>query len=1020
MPSAAQPAPAQTARTAPAGHADQTGHTATTASICCYCGTGCGVRVHTEAGRVTGVSGDDNHPSSHGKLCSKGRTLADTVRDDGARVLRAQWRDQRAAPRREIPLDAALDIAADQLADIIRRHGPDAVAFYLSGQLLTEDYAVFNKLARALVGTNNIDTNSRLCMSSAVAGYKQTLGADAPPACYDDLVLADTVLIAGSNAAHAHPILFRRLEAAKQARPDMKVILVDPRRSDTAELADLHLPILPGSDVALFHAMLHVMQDEGLLDHGYIERHTTGYAALRARIAAYPPTVAQALCGVPAADIVQAARWFGRAGAALSLYTMGLNQSTSGTAKNATLIHLHLATGQIGKPGAGPFSLTGQPNAMGGREAGGMATLLPGHRDPANASHRAEVAALWGVPQLPEQPGLPALEMFDALLGGRIKAIWIAATNPAQSLPDQARVRAALAKAELVIVQEAFTGGETLDYADLVLPAATWPEKEGTVTNSERRISRVRAAIAAPGDAQPDWRLATAVAQRLAARIAPARAALFDYAGEAAVFAEHAATTAGRDLDYSALTYRILEEQGPQQWPYRPGLPPARRLYTDGVFATADGRARFVDVDYVPVAEPVTAEFPLRLTTGRLRDHWHTMARTALSPTLVRHVEAPWLSLHPDDMHALGVVEKGAPGVGAPGVGAPGVGAPGVGVAGLGAAGSGAPGFATAGLGLVTVRSSRGEIVLPARADTTLRPGHAWLPMHWGSAFMAGDGINALTNPARDPISRQPELKHCAIAVAPAALPWQAAGWVRGDAAAWRRALAPWLRRFPYAVLLPSASGGGGLCMAVAAPQVPAADVLTALFDALGLGNDPGFEPVQGHEPELGRERSSEPKFESAQTHGFEPGLESSATARTLPSQGGGHADAVYDDPARGKLRRVALSQGRPSAFFLAGDLLAYDALADWADGGDPPASLARLLMGGHNAATPRARTICVCVGVTDRAIEAGIADGLDLDGLKQTLGCATGCGSCAPEISRMITCARTIKAVHHDPATLG
>jgi len=919
------------------------GHVATTASICCYCGTGCGVRVHTEAGRVTGVSGDDNHPSSLGKLCSKGRSLADTVRDDGARVLHAEWRDpsgrgnqddrsdaggRRDAPRQKIALDAAMDLAADRLADIIRRHGPDAVAFYLSGQLLTEDYAVFNKLARALVGTNNVDTNSRLCMSSAVAGYKQTLGADAPPACYDDLGLADTVLIAGSNAAHAHPILFRRLEAAKQARPDMKIILVDPRRTDTAELADLHLPILPGSDVALFHAMLHVMQDEGLLDHGYIERHTTGYAALRERIAAYPPAVAQELCGVPAADIVQAARWFGRAGAALSLYTMGLNQSSSGTAKNATLIHLHLATGQIGKPGAGPFSLTGQPNAMGGREAGGMATLLPGHRDPADAAHRAEVAALWGVPRLPEQPGLPALEMFDALLDGRIKAIWIAATNPAQSLPDQARVRAALAKAELVIVQEAFTGGETLDYADLVLPAATWPEKEGTVTNSERRISRVRAAIAAPGDAQPDWRLASAIARRLAARIAPERADLFDYADEAAVFAEHAATTAGRDLDYSALTYRILEEQGPQQWPYRPGLPPSRRLYTDGVFATGDGRARFVDVGYVPVAEPVTAEFPLRLTTGRLRDHWHTMARTALSPALVRHVEAPWLSLHPDDMRELGLVENE----------------------------------------LACVRSSRGAIVLPVRADPALRRGQAWLPMHWGSAFMAGDGINALTNPARDPVSRQPELKHCAIAVAPAALPWQAAGWVRGDAATLRRALAPWLRRFPYAVLLPSASAGGGLSVAFAAAQAPAADVLAALFEDLGLGH--------------------------------------------------GRADAVYDDPARGKLRRVALEQGRPRAFLLAGDLLAHDALIAWADHGDAPASVARLLM-GRNTAPPRARTICVCVGVTDRAIEAGIANGLDLDGLKQTLGCATGCGSCAPEISRMVTCARTLKAVDHDPATI-
>ena len=307
-----------------------------------------------------------------------------------------------------------------------------------------------------------------------MSGYKRTLGADAPPACYEDLELADTVLIAGSNMAYAHPVLFRRLEVARARRPGMKVVAVDPRRTDTTAFADLHLPIAPGTDVALFHAMLHVMVREGLVDRGYIERHTEGFEALLARVEAFPPEEAQRICGVPAGDIIQAARWFGSAGAALSLYTMGLNQSTRGTDKNAALIHLHLATGQIGKPGAGPFSLTGQPNAMGGREAGGMATLLPGHRDPGSAADRADVAALWGVDRLPEAPGTPALDMFDAVLDGRIKVLWIAATNPAQSLPDQARVRAALARAECVIVQEAFAGTETLAWADLVLPAATW------------------------------------------------------------------------------------------------------------------------------------------------------------------------------------------------------------------------------------------------------------------------------------------------------------------------------------------------------------------------------------------------------------------------------------------------------------------------------------------------------------------------------------------------------------------
>ena len=355
-----------------------------------------------------------------------------------ARRVLARGQDE---PRKPIGLDQALDIAADRLADAIVRHGPDSVGFYLSGQLLTEDYAVFNKLARALVGTNNIDTNSRLCMSSAVSGYKRTLGADAPPACYEDLELADTVLIAGSNMAYAHPVLFRRLEAARARRPGMKLIVVDPRRTDTASGADLHLPLTPGSDVALFHAMLNVMVWEGLVDQDYISAHTSGFEALKARIHEFTPGAAAEVCGIPARDIIQAARWFGGADAALSLYTMGLNQSASGTDKNTALIHLHLATGQIGRPGAGPFSLTGQPNAMGGREAGGMATLLPGHRDPAYAGDRAEAAALWGVDALPEAPGASALELFERAREGRIKVLWIAATNPAQSMPDQARAR---------------------------------------------------------------------------------------------------------------------------------------------------------------------------------------------------------------------------------------------------------------------------------------------------------------------------------------------------------------------------------------------------------------------------------------------------------------------------------------------------------------------------------------------------------------------------------------------------
>ncbi|MBI3144504.1 MAG: molybdopterin-dependent oxidoreductase, partial [Pseudogulbenkiania sp.] len=585
------------------------------ASICCYCGTGCGVLIQSDGQRLTSVEGDPVHPANLGRLCSKGRTLAETTGKPGARLLYPERRLDKAGPPQRLGWDEAIASAADHIAAAVVKHGPDSVAFYLSGQLLTEDYYVFNKLSRALVGTNNVDTNSRLCMSSAVAGYKATLGADAPPACYEDIDQAEVVLIAGSNMAFAHPVLFRRLEAAKAANPALKVIVIDPRRTDTASLADLYLPILPGTDVALFHAMLNVLVWDDLLDRDYIEQHTEGFAKLKERLREFTPRAAADICGISEEDIVTAARWFGRAGAALSFYTMGLNQSTAGTDKNAALIHLHLATGQIGKPGAGPFSLTGQPNAMGGREVGGLANLLSAHRDLGNPEHRAEMAAIWDVDSIPAQPGLTAIELFEAAARGQIKVLWVACTNPAQSLPDQALVRRALEKVDFVIVQEAFAGSETLPYADLVLPASTWPEKDGTVTNSERRISRVRAALPAPGEARHDWIIARDVAQALEAHLRPGRPTLFPYQEAAEVFAEHVSTTAGRDLDITGLSYAVLDEIGPQQWPFPAGATSGQaRLYQDGRFATPSGRARFVDIGYRPVAENVSAQYPLRLT----------------------------------------------------------------------------------------------------------------------------------------------------------------------------------------------------------------------------------------------------------------------------------------------------------------------------------------------------------------------------------------------------------------------
>ncbi|OYV34620.1 MAG: nitrate reductase, partial [Thiomonas sp. 20-64-5] len=592
--------------------------------------------------------GDPDHPANFGKLCTKGGALHLSAKPEllpQVRALRPELRTQRDAPRRAVRWDAALDHVAQRFAAIIAAHGPDSVGFYISGQMLTEDYYVFNKLAKGLVGTNNVDTNSRVCMSSAVAGYKVTLGADAPPCCYDDIDHAACLVLAGSNAAWSHPITFRRIEKAKARRPEMRIIVIDPRRTETAELADLHLQLLPGTDVALFHAMLHVMVWEDLVDPAYIAAHTSGYAALRERVREMSPAVAANLCGLSAQDIVTAARWFALGAPdatpqtrqpTLSMYCQGLNQSSSGTAKNAGLINLHLACGQIGKPGAGPFSLTGQPNAMGGREVGGMANLLSAHRDLANPAHRAEVAELWGVADVPALRGKTAVELFQAAADGKVKALWIACTNPAQSLPDQALVRRALETAELVVVQEAYTTAATVPYADVLLPATTWGEKNGTVTNSERRISRVRAATQAPGEARDDWAIAVDFAHRLEALL-PARLngrlTLFPYASAEAVWNEHRESTRGRDLDITGLSWDILERDGPQQWPYPEGASVGKaRLYDDGLFPTADGRARFFSEAFKPVAEPCDARYPVALTTGRLRDQWHGMSRTGSVP----------------------------------------------------------------------------------------------------------------------------------------------------------------------------------------------------------------------------------------------------------------------------------------------------------------------------------------------------------------------------------------------------
>ncbi len=950
----------------------------TVRSTCCYCGVGCGLLVDVAeeaAGRlaIVQVRGDPDHPANWGRLCSKGATLhltAQSWRYDQSRVAVPELRKERGEARRTATWEEALDFTARRFADIVREHGPDAVGFYVSGQLLTEDYYVFNKLAKGLVGTNNIDTNSRLCMSSAGAGYKQTLGADAPPCCYEDIDHAQVIFITGSNTAFAHPVLYRRIEAARARNPGLKVIVVDPRATDTAQEADLFLQIAPGTDIALHHGMLHLMLWEGWIDRDFITAHTEGFEALRQRVAEYTPRAVAQRCGISVEQLQTAARWFAQSPATLSLYCQGLNQSAAGTANNATLINLHLATGQIGKPGAGPFSLTGQPNAMGGREVGGMAHLLLGHREVANPRHREEVAAFWDVPALPATPGLTAVPMFEALRTGRLKAIWIVCTNPAQSLPDQNKVREALAQAEFVVVQEAYRDTATVPFADVLLPATTWAEKGGTVTNSERRISRVLPALPPFGIAREDWAIAVAVGRRLEAllgRATRAGASLFPYEDAESIWCEHRDSTAGRDLDITGMSYALLEQVGPQQWPMPAGAERGRvRLYEEGRFATDNGRARFVDVPDRAVAEPVDARYPFALTTGRLRDQWHGMSRTGTLARLYAHAPEPVVQMHPADGRRLGFAEGD----------------------------------------LVHVTSRRGSQVLPVQFSDDLSAMQCFIAMHWGEEHVAGKaggapgyGVNTLTLPALDPVSAQPELKHAAVRLLKAELPWRltAFAWLpQSRALTVQASLRPWLQRSAFGT--------------------------TVLF---------------GHETG----DPAEPVGVLLRLADYEPGDSALVTAITAAFELEENIPGVlcYQDRRRGIRRIIRVGQdparrGRLEAVLVTGEpaqVLAAAWLRDFLESGVAVEGLGRMLLTPGKtppqAPRPRGKVICSCLNVSEPAIAATLAaqpatlgDAERLSALQATLQCGTQCGSCVPELKRRIALQRAAGASGRKESTEG
>jgi len=693
----------------------------TSASTCCYCGVGCGVLVHKDKNGQVLVEGDQNHPVNKGMLCSKGLNLHYTVNDKTDRLLYPQMRYNKNMPVQRVSWDEALDRTVAVFKTFINKYGPDSVAFYASGQCLTEEYYVINKLMKGFIGSNNIDANSRLCVSSAVAAYKMSLGEDSVPVCYDDIELADCFYVTGANPAWCHPVLWRRVEAHKAANPNIKIIIVDPRVTDSCSIADLHLQINPGTDITLNHAIGRVLIENGDIDLDFITNHAEGFEQYSAMVFQKSLAGAARVCGVKENDIRLAAKYIAEAKGFISMWTMGLNQSSVGVNKNLSLINLNLITGHVGKPGSGPLSLTGQPNAMGGREVGGLANALPAHRDLNNPLHRAEVQKFWGGGVIDPKPGLTATEMFEALDNGSLKAIWIIGTNPLTSLPNARLAEGAVKKAKFVVVQEISNKHENFDYADVILPAAAWAEKEGTMTNSERRISYLNKIVDAPGEALPDAEIICRFARKMGYKG-------FEFENSAAIYSEHARLTAKTNIDISSLTYDILKEQGTVQWPYKKKSPAegTARLFTDKRFYTLSKKAIIHPVPDAITSEKTSIEFPFILTTGRIRDQWHTMTKTGKVNKLNQHYRQSFMEIHPRDADTLQINE-----------------------------------------GDVTViMSRRGEVRVKAAISTQIKQGVIFLPMHWGKIL--GNDLNRannLTSGQVDPISKEPDFKYCAVSV---------------------------------------------------------------------------------------------------------------------------------------------------------------------------------------------------------------------------------------------------------------
>ncbi|MBP6682486.1 MAG: molybdopterin-dependent oxidoreductase [Halioglobus sp.] len=874
-------------------------------TTCPYCGVGCGVTARIDGDRVIAVSGDDSHPANAGRLCVKGASLVQTLVPEG-RLLHPLYRG------RQIDLDSALDLVAERIRAVRDEYGPGAIAFYLSGQLLTEDYYVANKLMKGFLGSANVDTNSRLCMASAVAGYQRAFGADYVPCSYEDLETCDLLVMAGSNAAWTHPVLYQRIAEARKQQPHKRIVVIDPRRTATCDIADLHLQIAPGSDGFLFAGLLRYLQRGNLLDSGYMDAHTEGGREALAAVAAWTPERVALETGLELPDLLQFYRLFGATEKTVTFYSQGINQSATGTDKCNAIINCHLATGRLGKPGMGPFSITGQPNAMGGREVGGMANHLAAHMD-FRREHIELVEQFWQAPAMARGPGVKAVQMFEAAAAGKIRFLWIMATNPVVSLPDSAMVRRALANCDFVVVSDCVGDTDTAALADLLLPAAGWGEKDGTVTNSERCISRQRQLVPLPGEAKPDWWLVSQVARRSGYGEA------FAYSHPAEIFCEHARLSGhgnggSRDFDISALgglDRAAYERLSPTYWPCPAPAsvgvsiapePIAVAPIKAGRFYTESGRGRFVPA--IP-AMPDGTSAMLQLNTGRLRDQWHTMTRTGRVANLMRHRDFYSVSMNAEDAHSV-LLREGD---------------------------------------LVEVSSELGSIRGLVRVEGDLPPGQVFSPIHWSGQFSGQACVNQLIAAVTDPVSGQPQAKFARVSVTPVAVScW---GLLLTRRVPVLPPLGYWSR-----VVVP----GGYLTLLAADSATPARELQAALQQA----------------------------------------LDSDDVRRSSYSDAG---CADYREVGIvGSELRFALFLHRDRRLLPSGDWLAGTLTA--APAPEPVALLAGLDPG----VADQGRLICTCWEVGERQIERAIGAGAcTVERLGELLRCGTRCGSCVPELKRLL-----------------